>query len=376
MKEKFQAINFPNGIEFNNKLFQSIGVDLENVENVDIDAKAYLIEQLGIEDNQLRDDSKNLIQRNFIHLICQVRNDLSTIEERLKKYKKERADLDGVKSNEAEYRRRKLEYFTKMNKSAQNDIVLFLTKGITGYLKEIQYDTLQRECAKDDCGKIFKNRRYLFAQFPEYYDADFDYSTVVKMSQLPGINLIDVPKIEKKYLEMHRNNPEKYYCEIKKIINVKKVQSAQVESQTVEVKRSKTKATEKLFDTLSSFSNQDDGGVIIFGLYENENFTVTGVDDVQALQKSVMEQCEQMEPTVRAVFTVTEIYGKNVVSAEIPPIDITERPCYYKGKGRLKGSYVRVGDSDQHMSEYEVYSYEAYRKKYQDDIRKVNAHVR
>ena len=77
MKEKFQAINFPNGIEFNNKLFQSIGVDLENVENVDIDAKAYLIEQLGIEDNQLRDDSKNLIQRNFIHLICQVRNDLS-----------------------------------------------------------------------------------------------------------------------------------------------------------------------------------------------------------------------------------------------------------------------------------------------------------
>lgn len=223
MKEKFQAINFPNGIEFNNKLFQSIGVNLENVENVDIDAKAYLIEQLGIEDNQLRDDSKNLIQRNFIHLICQVRNDLSTIEERLKKYKKERADLDGVKSNEAEYRRRKLEYFTKMNKSAQNDIVLFLTKGITGYLKEIQYDTLQRECAKDDCGKIFRNRRYLFAQFPEYYDADFDYSTVVKMSQLPGINLIDVPKIEKKYLEMHRNNLEKYYCEIKKIINQKRI---------------------------------------------------------------------------------------------------------------------------------------------------------
>ena len=65
------------------------------------------------------------------------------------------------------------------------------------------------------------------------------------------------------------------------------------------MKRSKTKATEKLFDTLSSFLNQDDGGVIIFGLYENENFTVTGVDDVQALQKSVMEQCEQMEPTTK-----------------------------------------------------------------------------
>ena len=152
---------------------------------------------------------------------------------------------------------------------------------------------------------------------------------------------------------------------------VKKIQSTQAEFQTVEVKRSKTQATERLFDTLSSFSNQDDGGVIVFGLYEGDSFAVTGVDDVQELQKSVMNQCEQMEPPIRAVFTVTEIDGKNVVSAEIPPIDITERPCFYKGKGRLKGSYVRVGESDQHMSEYEVYSYEAYRKKYQDDIRPV-----
>ena len=30
-----------------------------------------------------------------------------------------------------------------------------------------------------------------------------------------------------------------------------------------------------------------------------------------------------------------------------------------------------VGDSDEPMTEYEVYSYEAYRKKYQDDIRGV-----
>ena len=44
---------------------------------------------------------------------------------------------------------------------------------------------------------------------------------------------------------------------------------------------------------------------------------------------------------------------------------------FYKGKGRLKGSYTRVGDSDEPMTEYEVYSYEAYRKKYQDDIRGV-----
>jgi ATP-dependent DNA helicase RecG len=76
-----------------------------------------------------------------------------------------------------------------------------------------------------------------------------------------------------------------------------------------------------------------------------------------------------MEPVVRPVLTVAEKAGKFFVAAEIPAIDIAERPCYYKGRGRLKGSYTRIGDSDEPMTEYEVYSYEAYRKKYQDDVR-------
>ena len=69
---------------------------------------------------------------------------------------------------------------------------------------------------------------------------------------------------------------------------------------------------------------------------------------------------------------VIEKDGKNFVSAEIPGMDLADRPCYYQGRGRLKGSYTRIGDSDEPMTEYEVYSYEAYRKKYQDDIREVN----
>ena len=70
-----------------------------------------------------------------------------------------------------------------------------------------------------------------------------------------------------------------------------------------------------------------------------------------------------MEPSVRVLFTVCEIDGKIIVSAEIPGVDIAERPVYYKGVGRIKGSYIRVGESDEPMSEYEVYSYDAFRKK-------------
>lgn len=76
-----------------------------------------------------------------------------------------------------------------------------------------------------------------------------------------------------------------------------------------------------------------------------------------------------MEPVIRPVFTVADYEGKTVVSAEIPECDINDKPCYYKGAGRLRGSYIRVGDADLPMTEYEVYSYEAYKKKIRDELR-------
>ncbi len=137
---------------------------------------------------------------------------------------------------------------------------------------------------------------------------------------------------------------------------IEKTQRLQAEQQTVEVKSSHEGCPERLYDTLSSFSNQDEGGVILFGLDEKQSFEAVGVYDVQDLQKRVVDQCEQMEPTVRPLFTVGEVDGAKVVSAEIPSIDIAERPCFYRGKGRMKGAYRRVGERDQPMTEYEVYS--------------------
>lgn len=145
------------------------------------------------------------------------------------------------------------------------------------------------------------------------------------------------------------------------------------ETQTIELKSAAKGCPTRLFDTLSSFSNQDDGGILIFGIDEANNYEICGVYDAQDLQKKVNEQCKQMEPMVRALFTICEIDGKYVVSAEIPGTDISERPVFYKGVGRVKGSYIRVGESDEPMNEYEIYSYEAFRKRIRDDIRTVES---
>ncbi len=154
---------------------------------------------------------------------------------------------------------------------------------------------------------------------------------------------------------------------LKKLIN--DVITKKAESQTIEIKSAEHGCPTRLFDTLSSFSNQDDGGIIIFGIDEKDNFAIKGVYDAQDLQKKVTEQCKQMEPAVRALFTMCEIGEKMLVSAEIPGVDVSDRPVFYKGVGRIKGSYIRVGESDEPMSEYEIYSYEAFRKRIRDDIR-------
>ena len=154
---------------------------------------------------------------------------------------------------------------------------------------------------------------------------------------------------------------------LKKLVN--DVITKKAESQTVEIKSAEHGCPTRLFDTLSSFSNQDDGGIIIFGIDGKDNFAIKGVYDAQDLQKKVTEQCKQMEPAVRALFTMYEIGEKILVSAEIPGVDVSDRPVFYKGVGRIKGSYIRVGESDEPMSEYEIYSYEAFRKRIRDDIR-------
>lgn len=144
------------------------------------------------------------------------------------------------------------------------------------------------------------------------------------------------------------------------------------ESQTIELKSAHQGCPTRIYDSLSSFSNQNEGGVILFGIDEKDDFSIKGVYDAQDLQKKVAEQCKQMEPPVRALFTVCDIDGKKIVSAEIPGVDVDLRPVFYKGVGRIKGSYIRVGESDEQMSEYEVYSYEAFRKRIRNELRTVD----
>jgi len=153
------------------------------------------------------------------------------------------------------------------------------------------------------------------------------------------------------------------------------VKDKKCEMQNIELKKAANGTPQRLYDTLSSFSNQNGGGVIIFGIDETNHYEICGVYDPQDLQIKVTEQANQMMPIVRPLFTVAKVDGKAIVSAEIAECDIFDKPCYYRGSGKLRGSYIRVGESDMPMTEYEIYSYEAFKKKIHDELRSVDESI-
>ena len=70
---------------------------------------------------------------------------------------------------------------------------------------------------------------------------------------------------------------------------VKRICKQKYEEQTIEVKAAQG-GCPRLYDTLSSFSNQNTGGVIVFGLDEKQGFAPVGVYDVQDLQHRASDQ--------------------------------------------------------------------------------------
>ena len=68
------------------------------------------------------------------------------------------------------------------------------------------------------------------------------------------------------------------------------VQKMKCESAVLEIKSAETGCPKRLYDTLSAFSNQDEGGVLLFGVKEEDDFKEVGVYDVQDLQKRSMSR--------------------------------------------------------------------------------------
>lgn len=60
-----------------------------------------------------------------------------------------------------------------------------------------------------------------------------------------------------------------------------------------------------------------------------------------------------------------------LTGVKINEIPQNQKPCYNKNAGMHKGSYIRIGDSDEPMTEYEIYSLQSYKDEIQEDLRPI-----
>ena len=76
-----------------------------------------------------------------------------------------------------------------------------------------------------------------------------------------------------------------------------------------------------------------------------------------------------MEPKLRPKILAFELEGKNLLAVKLDEIPQNKKPCYYKPKGIKNGSYTRVGDRDDIMTDYELYSLQSYNDHVFEDTR-------
>lgn len=124
----------------------------------------------------------------------------------------------------------------------------------------------------------------------------------------------------------------------------------------VEAKRAQKALPKRLWESLSSFGSQPGGGIIILGLHEEDGFAAVGIDDVKKVQSDLASLCDDMVPPLRPLIRVHEFEGQQLIVAEIPEVSMVQKPCHYRGSGLYTGSYIRVGDGDRQMTQYEVHA--------------------
>ena len=147
------------------------------------------------------------------------------------------------------------------------------------------------------------------------------------------------------------------------------VQRRQSESDSVEVKVARGGTPRQLQAPLSAFANCAGGGVLLFGLDEATDFSIVGVGDAHRLQEELTHLASaDMEPALRPQFQVDEIEGKTVVVAEVEEAPAAQKPCFFKPAGLPKGAYLRVGNTNRQMTEYEVFGFLSGREQPTHDV--------
>ena len=129
----------------------------------------------------------------------------------------------------------------------------------------------------------------------------------------------------------------------------------------VEVKTCKDSLSKDVWESVSAFGNTR-GGIIIFGLSEEEGFRpVSGfkLDRVRDQFISGLEDGGNVKPKIENMpqynLERIDFEGAQVLVVEIGEAEPRFKPCYMRDRGLTNGSYKRVDDKDIKLSAAEIF---------------------
>lgn len=122
------------------------------------------------------------------------------------------------------------------------------------------------------------------------------------------------------------------------------------DSALVEVKRASGGVPVNIAETICAFANMPDGGTVILGIDERENFAVTGIANPAATEATVVDQARStITPAPTLTSSTLEIDGVPIVIVEVAPLPLVDRPAMLQGR-----AYLRQADGDYVMHEHEL----------------------
>lgn len=136
----------------------------------------------------------------------------------------------------------------------------------------------------------------------------------------------------------------------------------------VEVKEASGGVPTRLWESISALANRTKGGTLIFGLSAT-TFEWIGVKSVDDLQRAVSNACNEMSPPVRPRMTAFTDRQRTVLTVEIPECPREHKPCHNRQSGLPSGAFIRVGDGDRRMTDYEVQRLIAERGQPKEDVK-------
>lgn len=150
------------------------------------------------------------------------------------------------------------------------------------------------------------------------------------------------------------------------------------ENERIEAKRTSNTIGKSVLETISAFCNEPGlgGGYLILGLTKNTGehsplYEVSGVGDADKLQSEIASLCRQnFSMQIRPDLRVLSHEDKNIVLIYIPEAEPHEKPVFIKSKGVDKGTYRRIGPTDQlctHTDLDDLYRKRS-RRKFDDEL--------